>query len=612
MLYEQVEFEQNMPLKVCYVKIDEYPFHMHRNAFELIYLLEGTLETDLVNEALEMKAGDIHVCNPHELHRYRGNGEDNAAVLLYLNLDAYHEEYPDLETYLFTSRAINQSSWEMEALRRCLKKLVSEVLTKTVTEARSLELGLEVLKILTREFQYYYLGNYRLQSSNIYKYNEVQQDRIRRTVDYMYKNCNKNIRIEDVANRENISTYHLTYILKSGCGMGFRMFLNMVRAEKSAIMILETELSLQHIAYEHGFSKYQYFTESFQKVFGMSPLAYRELYQKETILHRPVRITVLDHPALETLPGGLADQFEEIRLNLAEPGGNEPFRRYEQVRIYGGCYRHGAHYEELRVCTKRLGVRVLRIDKELFLRYKNRLDELKHILADFLALYLQLHFYLDSSVDSRQMELVLRFLDETLALSERQRVRFKLMAEGPETQGKGRALESLLRSYGFSAEPAEAEEDIGENPFYGSGYMPAFLLHGLYCGDIRFKGALSLTDSRDSDGERYGDFALLTSHGLKKPVWHLHQLLRQMGDRLIASGPSYFVTCGRKETDFQVLIYHYDESCDHLFDDVRGETDRNQLVHSIEQKGLCEKDLLHKHRADLRHVRDKEIQAGLS
>lgn len=126
-------------------------------------------------------------------------------------------------------------------------------------------MGREVLKILMHEFQYYYLGNYRLQSSNIYRHNEVQQDRIRRTVDFMYKNCNKNIRIEDVANRENISPYHLTYILKSGCGMGFRMFLNMVRAEKSAIMILETELSLQHISYEHGFSKYQYFTESFQK-----------------------------------------------------------------------------------------------------------------------------------------------------------------------------------------------------------------------------------------------------------------------------------------------------------------------------------------------------------
>ena len=38
---------------------------------------------------------------------------------------------------------------------------------------------------------------------------------------------------------------------------------------------------------------------------------------------------------------------------------------------------------------------MLRVDGGLFLRYKNRNDQLRHILSDFLALYLQLHFYLD-------------------------------------------------------------------------------------------------------------------------------------------------------------------------------------------------------------------------
>ena len=589
MLYEQVDFACNTPIKICCVEIDEYPLHMHRNAFEIIYLLEGSMQVDLVNEELQMKPGDIHVCNLHELHRYRGTGEGNAAILLYLNLDAYREDYPELETYLFTSRAIDQESRAMEALRRCLKKLVSEMLVRPVGAAQTLEMGREVLKILMHEFQYYYLGNYRLQSSNIYRHNEVQQDRIRRTVDFMYKNCNKNIRIEDVANRENISPYHLTYILKSGCGMGFRMFLNMVRAEKSAIMILETELSLQHISYEHGFSKYQYFTESFQKVFGMTPLEYRKKYQEETIMHKPVKMRFLDKAVIEDLSGSSSDQFESITIDRAARAEETVFQRYEQVQIDGGSYRHGVQYEYLRVCTKKLGLRVLRVDGGLFLRYKNRNDQLRHILSDFLALYLQLHFYLDDSVDMRQLELILRFLDEQMAVTERHRVQFMLLWEDPAQMGKERPVEELLESYGFSVEHVRPRAPIEGNPLYGSGYMPAFLLRSLYRDDRRLKEALSLTDGWDSDGEKWSDFALWTSQGLKKPAWYLHQMLRQMGDRLLFSGDSYFVTSGRKGNDFQILFYHYDDSCDSLFDDTHGETARSTLVHSIEQKGLSEK-----------------------
>ena len=38
---------------------------------------------------------------------------------------------------------------------------------------------------------------------------------------------------------EHISANHLTNILKNGCGVGFRTFLNMARVEKSAAMLLE-------------------------------------------------------------------------------------------------------------------------------------------------------------------------------------------------------------------------------------------------------------------------------------------------------------------------------------------------------------------------------------
>ena len=104
--------------------------------------------------------------------------------------------------------------------------------------------------------------------NNAYKGNELQLRRIRRITDYIYRNYNKPIRIEDVAAMEHISANHLTNILKNGCGVGFRTFLNMARVEKSAAMLLEGGKGLQTIAYECGFSKYKYFSDSLKRAFA--------------------------------------------------------------------------------------------------------------------------------------------------------------------------------------------------------------------------------------------------------------------------------------------------------------------------------------------------------
>ena len=144
-------------------------------------------------------------------------------------------------------------------------------------------MGEKILNTLIKEFQCYYLGSGFPEFNNAYKGNELQLRRIRRITDYIYRNYNKPIRIEDVAAMEHISANHLTNILKNGCGVGFRTFLNMARVEKSAAMLLEGGKGLQTIAYECGFSKYKYFSDSFEKSFRTTPQQYRRRYQSRTI-----------------------------------------------------------------------------------------------------------------------------------------------------------------------------------------------------------------------------------------------------------------------------------------------------------------------------------------
>ena len=114
---------------------------------------------------------------------------------------------------------------------------------------------------------------------------------------------------------EHISANHLTNILKNGCGVGFRTFLNMARVEKSAAMLLEGGKGLQTIAYECGFSKYKYFSDSFEKSFRTTPQQYRRRYQSRTIAVQAYSCRALEGQELELLLQKFCRKSEEISLD---------------------------------------------------------------------------------------------------------------------------------------------------------------------------------------------------------------------------------------------------------------------------------------------------------
>ena len=252
MLYETIAFPDNAPLQCSIVEVEEYPFHMHDDVLEIMFALEGSFELTVVNNVLDMKAGDIYVSCPRELHRLCAYPHTRGTVmLLHINVEAYRAEFPDLRTYQFANSALENNTAGIQMLGSYLKKQLPRLLDRTGTETAAYrEVGEKILNTLIKEFQCYYLGSGFPEFNNAYKGNELQLRRIRRITDYIYRNYNKPIRIEDVAAMEHISANHLTNILKNGCGVGFRTFLNMARVEKSAAMLLEGGKGLQTIAYE--------------------------------------------------------------------------------------------------------------------------------------------------------------------------------------------------------------------------------------------------------------------------------------------------------------------------------------------------------------------------
>ncbi|SHJ94500.1 response regulator [Tepidibacter formicigenes] len=92
---------------------------------------------------------------------------------------------------------------------------------------------------------------------------------------YIFKNYNKDIKLEDIAQRLAISPYYLSKLFKQETGKNFIDFLTEIRIEESKKMLLDGK-SIKNISKSIGYSDPNYFSRVFKKITGISPTKYKE------------------------------------------------------------------------------------------------------------------------------------------------------------------------------------------------------------------------------------------------------------------------------------------------------------------------------------------------
>ena len=524
MLYETIAFPDNAPLQCSIVEVEEYPFHMHDDVLEIMFALEGSFELTVVNNVLDMKAGDIYVSCPRELHRLCAYPHTRGTVmLLHINVEAYRAEFPDLRTYQFANSALENNTAGIQMLGSYLKKQLPRLLDRTGTETAAYrEVGEKILNTLIKEFQCYYLGSGFPEFNNAYKGNELQLRRIRRITDYIYRNYNKPIRIEDVA-----------------------------------AMLLEGGKGLQTIACECGFSKYKYFSDGFEKSFRTTPQQYRRRYQSRTIAVQAYSCRALEGQELELLLQKFCRKSEEISLDWGGRYEEKPLRRPRCVSLAGAAYDHITCFPELRRLREELGLDTVALDLDFLRRYRNSPRVLNYILNDLWSLRMRLRVCVPPGEPLRGLREELEPLRERFLRPGGELEVIVLAAPGEEEHA--RTLAEALSAGRLPVRVTGAEHRPEANALYGSGYMPGYLIHTMASSRGSRMPRLTLLDG-DSG------VALLTPEGLKRPVYHLLSLLEQLGDTVIAQGDMYLAARQSGREDIQVLLYHYDACFDTLFE----------------------------------------------
>lgn len=284
------------------ISIEEYPIHSHIH-MELIYVAEGTLSVKVGVSDYLLRKGEFTIINPFELHALYSAGDINKTCILEINSSFYD---PCSEGTIFVSDCHlykDASGEDFPKILDTLKKILALHLTG-ISEIKDLPLvfpkcakdsSAQYEKILLRSFinyiELYFTHEYFLLSDhkkNTLRDNSLQADRLKTILCYFYENFPQKIQLQDVADLTFVNRYHISHLVKSGSGLTFSDLLQHIRIEKAEVYLLGTDMPINQIVFELGFSSYRYFSQHFKNLFNMTPAAYRKKYQTATIRYRDI------------------------------------------------------------------------------------------------------------------------------------------------------------------------------------------------------------------------------------------------------------------------------------------------------------------------------------
>ena len=286
---ELVRYEKLKHIKFLVNRIQHRQEHIH-NEFELFLVLRGEGVAKIKSHTYDIKEGDIYLINSGEVHSYARNPasdildskKDSAPLFLFVQISNHclREYFPQIRTTVFNSCNLRDYLSEEEV------KEVSNLLVQSA-KAYFLEENLYPLKVLGNIskviMRCYQKVPYEI-ISEAQKNNLKQKNlRIERIISYIDANFETQIRLQDLAEQENLSPTHFSHLFTSLFGVTFQDYVNIKRMEQCIRLMPNKEKTLLEISYESGFSDPKYMNRMFIKHFGYTPKEYRRRIGAEQV-----------------------------------------------------------------------------------------------------------------------------------------------------------------------------------------------------------------------------------------------------------------------------------------------------------------------------------------
>ena len=99
---------------------------------------------------------------------------------------------------------------------------------------------------------------------------------IKKRRDYIQKHLEKKITLDQAASVANMSASHFCRVFKKATDMNFSEYVARIRVGRTKEMLVESNYTMAHIAYDCGFNSVTDFNRTFKKITGLTPTEFRK------------------------------------------------------------------------------------------------------------------------------------------------------------------------------------------------------------------------------------------------------------------------------------------------------------------------------------------------
>lgn len=245
----------------------EMVLHFHPN-IEIIRVIEGKLNLTLDNKKFVANSGEVYFVGSNSLH---GAIPDNAVYeCLVLNLSFLKNGNKICDSFIDDILSRHISVFEKIDNRAALN-VISQLFY-------SIDNNINHFNVISKVYELIgIIKNDNLYTKNILtKTPEIKSVKIKKIVDFVQKNYDKELTLQDIADSCGYSVKYFCQYFKNATGKTPFSYLTDYRIERASYMILSTDMPITQIAYSCGFNDLSYFIKTFKSLKGITPNAYRK------------------------------------------------------------------------------------------------------------------------------------------------------------------------------------------------------------------------------------------------------------------------------------------------------------------------------------------------
>lgn len=267
--FEMYKFEEpeqsNLKANLVYVTKSKYDetWHstLHSHPFtEIFFVLSGKGYFKVANETFQVKTNDLLIINPNIEHTEQSNKVDTLEYIA-LGVDGLSfssKESEDQYTFL---------QYDRNSYITFLDSMISELKYSFPEHQRICQhIFLIILTKIKRDNE--------LQVSNVDT--RIINNDIAIIKNYMHHHYRENITLDLLSQVVCLNKYYLAHIFKKVVGISPIEYLNQIRINESKVLLETTNYSIVEIANITGFSSQSFFAQTFKRITGTTPSAWRK------------------------------------------------------------------------------------------------------------------------------------------------------------------------------------------------------------------------------------------------------------------------------------------------------------------------------------------------